>query len=117
MPGLLAAGVGSLIFVGLDSWTGFGTFSLAVPNIPSFGSPDGPEFLWAVGIGVVAAVIGAVIRRVGLYLQPIVESRMVALTPVVGLAVAVSGQFPGSPVTLDYQLRLRNGKISCLTIE
>jgi hypothetical protein len=35
----------------------------------------------------------------------------------VNLSVAVSGQFPGSPVTLDYQLRLRNGKISCLTIE
>ena len=32
VPGLLAAGVGSLIFVGLDSWTGFGTFSLAVPT-------------------------------------------------------------------------------------
>src|SRR6266516_762070 len=34
VPGLLAAGIGSLIFVGLDAWTGFGTFSLAVPNIP-----------------------------------------------------------------------------------
>jgi hypothetical protein len=33
------------------------------------------------------------------------------------LSVAVSGQFPGSPVTLDYQLRLRDGKISTLTIE
>src|SRR3954451_21753828 len=28
VPGLLAAGVGALIFVGLDNWTGFGTFSL-----------------------------------------------------------------------------------------
>jgi hypothetical protein len=34
----------------------------------------------------------------------------------VSLAVAVSGQFPGSPVTLDYELRLRDGKISVLTI-
>jgi len=33
------------------------------------------------------------------------------------LAVAVSGQFPGSPVTLDFVFRLRNGKISSLTIE
>ena len=40
VPGLLAAGVGSLIFVGLDTWTGFGTFSLAVPDIPPFGTPD-----------------------------------------------------------------------------
>ena len=35
----------------------------------------------------------------------------------VNLAIAVSGQFPGSPVTLDYDLRLRDGKISALTID
>jgi hypothetical protein len=35
----------------------------------------------------------------------------------VSLSVAVSGLFPGSPVTLDYLLRLRDGKISALTIE
>src|SRR4051812_17678965 len=34
----------------------------------------------------------------------------------VSLSVAVAGQFPGSPVTLDYELRLRGGKISTLTI-
>ena len=27
MPGLLAAGIGTLVFVGLDSWTGFGTLA------------------------------------------------------------------------------------------
>ena len=32
------------------------------------------------------------------------------------LAVAVSGQFPGSPVTLDYMVRLHDGKIELLTI-
>jgi H+/Cl- antiporter ClcA len=88
VPGLLAAGVGALIFVGLDAWTGFGTFSLAVPGIPAFGHPDGPEFLWAVAIGVAAALLGTAIRRLGLFLQPVVEPRSVALTPVVGLAVA-----------------------------
>lgn len=35
----------------------------------------------------------------------------------VSLSVAVSGQFPGSPVTLDYEIRMRDGKISTLTIE
>ena len=38
-PGLLAAGVGTLIFIGLDNWTGLGTFSLAVPNIPAGRQP------------------------------------------------------------------------------
>ena len=88
VPGLLAAGIGALIFVGLDAWTGFGTFTLAVPGIPTFGSPTGPEFLWAVAIGVAAALLGAAIRRLGLFLQPVVERRAVSLTPVVGLGVA-----------------------------
>ena len=34
LPGLLAAGIGSLIFIGLDSLTGLGTFSLALPGLP-----------------------------------------------------------------------------------
>src|SRR5690348_18457358 len=33
VPGLLSAGIGSLIFVGLDSLTGLGTFSLAIPGL------------------------------------------------------------------------------------
>jgi len=35
LPGLLAAGIGELVFIGLDSLTGFGTFSLAIPNLPA----------------------------------------------------------------------------------
>ena len=58
VPGLLAAGIGTLIFVGLDNWTGYGTFSLAIPNIPAFTTPTLAEFLWAIAIGVAAAVLG-----------------------------------------------------------
>lgn len=87
-PGLLAAGIGSLIFTGLDSWTGFGTFSLSVSSIPHFGTPNGAEFLWAVGIGLAAAVVGTSIRRLGVALRSVVERRMVLLTPVLGLAIA-----------------------------
>jgi H+/Cl- antiporter ClcA len=88
VPGLLAAGIGSLIFVGLDRWTGYGTFSLAIPNIPHFGTPTISEFLWAIGIGVAAALVAAGIRRLALTLQSIVEGRRILLTPIVGMAVA-----------------------------
>jgi H+/Cl- antiporter ClcA len=88
LPGLLAAGIGSLIFVGLDNLTGYGTFSLAVPNIPHFGSPTGGEFLWALAIGVAAAVLGTGIRRLALLIQPSVTRRMIALAPVLGLIIA-----------------------------
>ena len=88
VPGLLAAGVGSLIFIGLNAWTGFGNFSLAVPDIPTFTTPDVAQLLWAIGIGIAAAFLGSGIRRLALWLRPVVKRRMVLLTPVAGLAVA-----------------------------
>jgi H+/Cl- antiporter ClcA len=89
VPGLLAAGIGSLIFLGLDAWSGFGTFSLSVGKIPHFGTPTGAEFLWAIVIGIAAALLAAGIKRGALALQPVVERRKVLLTPVLGLLVAV----------------------------
>jgi H+/Cl- antiporter ClcA len=88
LPGLLAAGVGSLIFIGLDAWTGLGTFSLAIPGLPPVGVPTGAEFLWALAIGVMAVPVGIGIRRLGLFLRPHVERRLLLLTPVAGLAIA-----------------------------
>jgi H+/Cl- antiporter ClcA len=89
VPGLLAAGVGALIFVGLDSWTGLGDFSLAVPNLPPASTPTVAEFAWAVGIGVVSAFIGAVIVRGARALQPVVAARRVLVTPLLGLLVGL----------------------------
>ena len=88
VPGLLAAGVGSLVFVGLDAWTGLGTFSLAIPGLPHVGAPTIGEFLWALAIGVLAVPFGLAIRWLGLFLRPYVERRILLITPVVGLAVA-----------------------------
>ena len=88
MPGLLAAGIGSLIFVGLYHWTGYGPFTLAIPHIPPFKSPDGWEFLWALGIGLAAPVVAVGIRQLALFLQPRVERRLLVLLPLYGLAVA-----------------------------
>jgi H+/Cl- antiporter ClcA len=89
VPGLLAAGIGSLIYIGLDDWTGFGTFSLAVPDIPTAGVPTGAEFLWAIAIGVLAAIVGTVIKRLALALQPIVAARSLVLTPLAGVGIGV----------------------------
>jgi H+/Cl- antiporter ClcA len=58
LPGLLASGVGALIFVGLGTWSGLGTFSLAIPHLPHFAHPDVAEFGWAIVIGFAAAVVG-----------------------------------------------------------
>ena len=55
LPGLLASGVGALIFIGLDSLTGLGTFALAMPDLPHFSRPNVAEFGWAIVIGLAAA--------------------------------------------------------------
>jgi H+/Cl- antiporter ClcA len=88
LPGLVAAGIGSLVFVGLGSWTGLGTFSLAAPDLPPVGRPTVGELGWAVAIGVVAALVGTGIRSLALALRPHVERRVLVLTPVLGLAMA-----------------------------
>ena len=89
VPGLLAAGVGSLIFIGLDRLTGFGTFALSIPDIPTFTTPTVGEFVWAIGIGLGAAILGTGIKRLARWLQPIVAKRRVMLTPVMGLVIGI----------------------------
>jgi len=101
IPGLLSAGVGYLIFLGLNAWTGYGTFSLAIPNLPPAPHLDGWQFLWALGIGAAAALVSFAIRWLALFLRPHVEQRLVLLTTLAGLAVAglaiAYGEATGKP--------------------
>lgn len=87
VPGLLAAGVGALIFVGLDAWTGLGTMSLTVPNLPHVAAPTLAEFGWALGIGVAGALLGTGVRRLARLVRPYVNRRLLLATPAVGLVV------------------------------
>jgi H+/Cl- antiporter ClcA len=88
LPGLLASGVGSLIFIGLDAWTGHGVFSLAIQGAPQFTRPDIAEFGWALVIGVAAALVGSGIRRCAPVVHRYAERWTLALLPLAGLAVA-----------------------------
>lgn len=90
LPGLLAAGIGALVFLGLDDLTGWGTFSLAVPDLPGFDGIDGYQFLWAIAIGVLGAIIGTAIHLGAQRLLPVVVPRRVLLTPVLGAVVALA---------------------------
>jgi H+/Cl- antiporter ClcA len=88
VPGLLAAGVGTLIFIGLDALTGFGTFSLAVPGLPPFDRPTLAMFGWAIALGLTAPFVGRGIQLLALAVRPQVERRMVLLMPVLGVLIA-----------------------------
>src|SRR6516162_8169226 len=89
VPGLLASGVGALIFIGLDSLTGLGTFSLAIPDLPPFGRPDVAEFGWAIVIALAAALLGPAILQMCLWVQRYAEKWVMIVVPLAGLAVAV----------------------------
>jgi len=88
VPGLLAAGVGALIFVGLDSLTGLGTFSLAIPHLAAYSRPDVAQFGWAIVIGLAAALLGPAILWLSLAVHRYAEKRVMIVLPLAGVAVA-----------------------------
>ncbi len=96
LPGLLASGMGALVFVGLDSWTGLGTFSLALPTVPPAVDPTLATMGWALVIGVIAALLGWLVRSLGLVLRPVVHLNRVLVTTAFGALVGV--------VAMTYQL-------------
>ena len=89
LPGLLAAGIGSLVEVGMGSWTGVNTsdISLSVLPLPDFPRPDLVEFLWTIPFAAAVAIGVFVIFRIGKATQRIVAPRPFLLLPAVGLAV------------------------------
>jgi H+/Cl- antiporter ClcA len=101
LPGLIASGVGALIFVGLDAWTGLGSFSLALTDLPPAVVPTTATLVWAVVVGGAGALIGWVIRWIGLSLRPMVHRRRVLATTVIGLFIGLSAT--------SYQLISGNG--------
>lgn len=87
LPGLLASGVGFLIFTGLDAVTGLGTFSLTIPNLPEFTTPTIGQFGWAVVIGLLCPFLAWSIQTGAQSLRPFVHRNRLAVTVVLGLAV------------------------------
>lgn len=89
LPGLLGAGIGSLIFIGLGSLTGLGTTSLVIPNLPFFSHPNLEEFGWAIVIGIASAIIGTAIKRLGHIVKGQVEKRTVIVVVACGLFISI----------------------------
>ncbi len=90
LPGLLAAGIGSLVSIGLGSLTGLstGAYALAPLKLPDFVRPDVTSFLWTIALALVIAVVTVGIKRGGLETLHVVTRRPLLLLPLVGLIVA-----------------------------
>jgi H+/Cl- antiporter ClcA len=96
LPGLLASGIGALVFIGLDNWTGLGTFSLALPVVPPGVPPTLATMGWALVMGAVGALLGWLVRSLGLWLRPIVHVNRLLVTSALGLLIGV--------IAMSYQL-------------
>jgi H+/Cl- antiporter ClcA len=90
IPGLLAAGIGSLVSIGMGSWTGVDTSGISLDSLPmpSFARPDLADFLWTVPLAVAVAVVTFVIFRLGRTTARVAGSRPFLLLPGAGLAVS-----------------------------
>ena len=90
LPGLLASGIGALVFVGMNSWTGLGSFSLALTSVPPAVDPTLASMLWALPVGAVGALLGWLIRWVGLSLRPVVHLNRVLVTAGLGFVIGLT---------------------------
>jgi len=90
LPGLFAAGIGTLVSIGMGSFTGLSTsaYALGRLQVPHFGHPDIAQFGWTIALAIVVAIVTRAIILGGLGTHRVVVRRMLLLLPVVGLVVA-----------------------------
>ncbi|HEY2435638.1 MAG TPA: chloride channel protein [Solirubrobacteraceae bacterium] len=104
LPGLLAAGIGSLVFTGMGSLTGLSTnaFALSPLALPAFSKPAWGDVLWTIALAVAAAGVTFVIVELARWAKRLVAVRPVLLTVVAALAVGglaiAFNQATGRPV-------------------
>jgi H+/Cl- antiporter ClcA len=107
LPGLVAAAIGYLIFVGFGDFGGLDETALAVPGLPLYDGVAAGDLVLAILLGVAAAVVMIVVRRLGFGVDKL-EPRigMPALLLAGALTVGLLAQlteiprrrFPGRPV-------------------
>jgi H+/Cl- antiporter ClcA len=90
LPGLLASGLGALVFIGLGHWTGLGNFSISLTSVPPAVAPTLASLGWALVMGAAGALLTWSIRWVGLSLRPIVHLNRVLVTSSLGLLIGLT---------------------------
>jgi H+/Cl- antiporter ClcA len=90
IPGLIAAGMGSLVFVGMSHWSGLSTaaYSLTPLKLPQLTSVSWEEIGWAIVLGVAGAVVAFTFMGLGVRVSRLVVSKPFVILPLAGLVVA-----------------------------
>jgi H+/Cl- antiporter ClcA len=90
LPGLIAAGIGSLVFIGMGSTTGLSTsaWSLSPLALPQFSGPDLSDFAWTIVISIALAALTFAVIEIGGQTKLLVRTQPYLLIPAAGLVVA-----------------------------
>jgi H+/Cl- antiporter ClcA len=90
LPGLIAAGFGVLVFIGVGSLTGLSTKAFALPplSLPSYPSPRVSDFLWTIVLAIVAAIVTFIVTSFAKQARLIVGRRPMLMYPAAALLVA-----------------------------
>jgi H+/Cl- antiporter ClcA len=90
IPGLLAAGIGSLVSIGMGAITGLSTadISLSPLHLPDFARPDLVDFLWTIPLAAAIAAVTFAIFRIARRTHDVATPRPFIVLPLVGLLVA-----------------------------
>jgi H+/Cl- antiporter ClcA len=105
VPGLVGAGIGSLVSIGMGSFTGLSSsaYALGALPLPTFDRPTIGNFGWSILLALVIAVVAHLIMTGGLRVQPMVKPRLFVWLPICGLVVAglaiVFSQITGKAVS------------------
>jgi len=106
LPGLLAAGIGSLVFVGMGSVTGLSTsaYSIGALTLAAYPRPNLAAFGWTIALAIVAALVTFAVVLLGRATMRLVVRRPFVLVPVAALVVAALAiiffEITGEPVDL-----------------
>ena len=89
LPGLIAAGLGSLVFIGMGHWTGLSmsAWALAPFKLPAFSQPTMAQFLWTIAIGVATAIVVFAVLELARLAARLVSRRPLLFTTVAALVV------------------------------
>jgi chloride channel protein, CIC family len=90
VPGLLASGIGSLIWIGMGSWTGLSTSAISISplHLPTFPQPDLVDFGWTILLAGAVAVVTFAIFRIARKTHRVAARRPFLILPAIGIAVS-----------------------------
>jgi chloride channel protein, CIC family len=90
LPGLLAAGIGSLVSIGIGSLSGLSSsdYSLGALQLPQFDQPTLPEFAWTIPLAIVVAIGAQLVLGLGRRTEGAAKRRPVPVAVSAGVLIA-----------------------------